>query len=188
MLDWAKSHAPDGLKSSLSIADVGTGSGILAICAARYLPRCHVTAIDVSPAALEVASRNAERHGVSAQIDWFESNLFDELPAETTFDCIVSNPPYITTSEMEELSPTVRDYEPRLALEAGPAGTEIIERLLVQGVDRLRPGGLFLTEISPMIAERVEQLVDKSPLELLSTLSDLEGRPRVIRARQRGGS
>src|SRR5690606_30559177 len=77
MLDWAKTRTPDGVNSQLSVADVGTGSGILAVCAARYLPRSRVVAIDVSPAALEVARRNAERHSVSDRIEWFESNLFD---------------------------------------------------------------------------------------------------------------
>ncbi len=184
MLDWAKAHAPSGINSPLSIADIGTGSGILAVCAARYLPRSRVTAVDVSRAALDVARRNAERHNVAAQIEWFESDLFDELPAEATFDCIVSNPPYISTPEMAQLSATVRDYEPHLALEAGPTGTEVIARLLVQAAHRLRPEGLLLIEISPMIAEQVERLVDESPLERLSTLSDLDGRPRVIQARQ----
>ena len=187
LVDWAKERSTSELKSPLAIADVGTGSGILAICAARYLPRCEVTAIDVSPAALEVARRNAERHQVAEQITWFESDLFAGLPAEATFDAIVSNPPYITSGEMETLSPTVRDYEPRLALEAGPTGTEVIERLLAQASQHLRPEGLLLLEISPMIAERAERLVDESPLERLPTLNDLDDRPRVIQARQGRG-
>lgn len=184
MLDWAKEHTSEGLKAPLSIADVGTGSGILAVCAARYLPQSKVVAIDVSPEALEVARRNAEGHRVAERIEWFESNLFDELPAETTFDCIVSNPPYVSTSEMKELSPMVRDYEPQLALEAGPTGTEVIEKLLAQAVHRLRPDGLLFMEISPMISDRVVQLIDESPLDVLPTLYDLDGRPRVARARQ----
>jgi release factor glutamine methyltransferase len=188
LLDWAKAHGPDGIKSPFAIADVGTGSGILAVCAARYLPRCHVTAIDVSPAAIEVARRNAARHRVEAQIEWCESDLFDELPDEATFDCIVSNPPYISTVEMEELSPMVREHEPRLALEAGLTGTEVIERLLSQAVHRLRPEGQIFIEISPMIAERTERLIDESPLERLPTLSDLDGRPRVVQARQGRGA
>ncbi len=150
---------PQNSHDPFLIADVGTGSGILAVCAAKYLPQARVTAIDVSPAALAVARRNAERHHVADRITFLESNLFAAVPAETRFDFIVSNPPYVSTAEMAELPPDVRDHEPHVALAAGDEGTAVIEPLITQAADRLHPGGILLIEISPMIATKVEQLI-----------------------------
>ncbi len=164
-----------------SIADVGTGSGILAVCCAKHLPLASVTAIDISATALAVATRNAERHSVAERITFVESNLFENLPNQQQFDLILSNPPYVSTEEMAELDPEVRDFEPHLALDGGVQGMEIVERLLKQSVDRLRPDGWLLIEVSPMNAKRVEQLVDEmTGLNRQATLNDLAGHARVI--------
>jgi release factor glutamine methyltransferase len=171
------------LSSSLSLADIGTGSGILAVCATKYLPTATVTAIDSSPAALAVARRNAERHEVANRISFIESDLFAAVPAGQQFDIIVSNPPYIRTAEMAVLPPDVRNFEPQIALEAGPTGTEIVARLVAQATNRLGPGGVLFLEISPMIADAVEQLVrTESSLELGPTLRDSAGHARVVQA------
>ena len=168
---------------AFEIADVGTGSGILAVCAAKYVPSARVTAIDVSPAALGVARRNAEKHGVADRISFVESNLFTAIPADAQFDVILSNPPYISTAEMAELPADVKDYEPHLALAAGEHGTDVIAPLIAQSTARLRPGGLLLIEISPMIAAAVEQLVrDQPALKLGNTIRDPAGHARVIHA------
>jgi release factor glutamine methyltransferase len=173
-----------GDQPQLEIADVGTGSGALAVCAAKYVPSSHVTAIDVSPAALEVARRNAQRHGVAERIDFVESDLFANVGSAAMFDCIVSNPPYVSTQEMAELSPDVREQEPHVALHAGARGTEVVARLIEAAKTRLRPGGVLLVEVSPMIAAEVEQLVrSESEFELQPTLRDLAGHPRVVQAR-----
>jgi release factor glutamine methyltransferase len=183
LLDHAKERT---VESALSIADVGTGSGVIAICAAKYLPTAMVTATDVSPAALCVARRNAERHGVADRITFLESDLLDAVPTDARIDLLVSNPPYVSTAEMAELPPDVRDYEPHLALEAGDKGTAVIERLIAQSAIRLRRGGKLLIEISPMIATRVEELLrDEGRFELLPTLRDAAGQARVIRASRR---
>lgn len=184
LLDHAKQRAGEAIASSpFTIADIGTGSGVLAVCAARFLPAARVTAIDVSPAALTVARRNAEKHGVAERIDFVESDVMASLPEEQRFDAIVSNPPYVTTAEMEDLPPDVRDHEPHRALEAGTAGLDVIAPLIEQAARRLRPGGALLIEISPMIAERVEQLIrDQGRFELRPTLRDLAGHKRVIQA------
>lgn len=167
----------------VAIADVGTGSGILAVCAAKYVMNSHVTAIDISTAALAVAQRNAVKHGVEEQIEFVESDLFSAVPPELRFDYIVSNPPYVSTAEMAQLAPDVRHHEPHLALHAGEQGTAVIRPLISQAAERLKPGGALLVEISPMIAESVEQLVrENSSLALDATIRDLAGHARVVQA------
>ncbi len=147
------------LQADLEIADVGTGSGVLAVCAAKHLPQARLTAVDISPAALEVARHNVDQFGLSDRIELAASDLLSALPAERQFDVIVSNPPYVSSAEFEQLSKDVKDFEPKLALVAGPHGTETIERLLAECRARLRPGGWFLCELSPMISRAVEALI-----------------------------
>lgn len=173
----------------LAIADVGTGSGVLAVTLAKHLPQVRVTAIDVSAAALAVAKRNAARHQVDDRIEWFESDLLADVPADRQFDLVVSNPPYITSSEMALLETGVRKYEPALALDGGPEGTTVIERLIAQAAQRLRPDGWLLMEISPTIIERVEQLLDATPRFIRRpTHKDLANLPRVAAAQRTEGS
>jgi release factor glutamine methyltransferase len=187
-LDIAKEWAAAGRKD-LAIADVGTGSGILAVTLARHLPQSRATAIDVSPAALAVAQRNAARHGASERIAWIEGDVLAAVPPAPAFDLIVSNPPYVKTAELADLADDVRRYEPALALDGGVEGTSVIERLLPQAADRLKPGGWLLMEIGPTIADRVQQLVDATPgLERDATLKDIAGLPRVVQARRREAS
>ena len=174
LLDHVKKRQPSD--AVVEIADVGTGSGILAVCAAKYVPNSRVTAIDISSAALAVARRNAEKHGVVEQIEFVESDLFSAVPTESRFDYIVSNPPYVSTAEMGQLAPDVRDHEPHIALHAGEQGTTVIAPLIEQAAERLKPGGALFIEISPMIAESVDQIVRDTPaLESLPTLRDLAG-------------
>lgn len=182
LLDHAKEQGR--ADEPLAVADVGTGSGIIAVCAAKNLSQAQVTAVDISPSALEVAQRNAERHQVAERIKFLQGNLFDALQEEATFDFIASNPPYITTSELAELDASVREFEPHLALDGGEKGTAVIERLIEAATTRLKPGGMLLMEISPMIAERVEMLIEQSPLALLETLKDTSGHARIIQAQR----
>lgn len=182
LLDHVKTLSPT--PSTIAIADVGTGSGILAVCAAKYVPQAQVTAIDISPAALAVAKRNAERHGVANRIEFVESNLFANVPASRRFDFIVSNPPYVATAEMARLPADVREHEPTIALEAGEQGTAVIAPLVEQAADRLLPGGVLIIEVSPMITERVEQIVREcGHFELGPTNRDLAGLARVVQAK-----
>ncbi len=104
--------------------------------------------------------RNVEKHGVSSQVTLLESDLLSAVEKQT-FDLIVSNPPYISDSEYEQLPASVKNYEPKAALVSGPTGTEIVKRLFDQSVHRLRSGGWLIVEISPMIAEAVTKLVDR---------------------------
>jgi release factor glutamine methyltransferase len=170
----------------MRIADVGTGSGILAVCAAKYVPNSRVTAIDISPAALAVARRNAERHAVADRIEFVEADLLSGEPAEPRLDCVVSNPPYVSTAEMASLAADVRDHEPDIALRAGERGTDVIAPLIVQAAVRLNSGGALFIEISPMIAADVEQLIrDTTAFEPGPTIRDLAGHPRVVQACRR---
>ncbi len=170
----------------LEIADVGTGSGCVAVCAARELPDCRFTAIDISPAALEVARGNARRHGVLERIELVESDLFAAVGPERRFDLVVSNPPYVSQQEWRHLAPDVREHEPLVALVAGPQGTEIIERLVAEAVERLGPGGRMLMEINPALHQRVIELIAAQPLlELGPTTRDLARLPRVVEALRR---
>jgi release factor glutamine methyltransferase len=183
LLDLAKLRGPG---APLSIVDVGTGSGIIAICAAKNLPTARVTAIDRSQAALAVAESNATEHQVRDRIEFVEGDLLRGLAAEPQFDVVVSNPPYITSAEMEQLSPSVRNYEPPMALEAGPKGTEVIERLIPQAAERLRAGGSLLMEISPMVEPAVRELVAADGrFDLCPTRKDLAGLARVVQAKRR---
>ncbi|HUY88340.1 MAG TPA: peptide chain release factor N(5)-glutamine methyltransferase [Pirellulales bacterium] len=183
LLDLAAGRSPAG--EAWEIADVGTGSGIIAVCAAKRLEHCRVTALDVSPAALEVARSNAAEHGVESRIEFLQSDLLSAAPAERRFDFVVSNPPYIAEHEMAGLSRDVRDFEPHGALVAGPKGTEVIERLIGQAAERLVPGGWLLVEISPQIDAAVRDLVKADGrYELLPTIKDLAGLARVVQARR----
>ncbi|MEN6458407.1 MAG: HemK/PrmC family methyltransferase [Thermoguttaceae bacterium] len=180
----AAPHSPSPAPS-LAIADVGTGSGILAICLAKHLPNCCVTATDLSPAALAVARENAQTHGVADRIEFIETDLLAGVPEGRSFDCIVSNPPYITGVEMDQLPRDVRDFEPRSALLAGPRGTEVIERLVPEAAERLGPGGHLLMEISPTIHDAVCKLLESDGrFELGPTIKDLARLPRVVQARR----
>ena len=127
------------------IADVGTGSGVIAVTLAAKLPGAHVYALDGSVEALEVAEANAHRHGVAGRVHCVESDLLVRLPESV--DLIVANLPYVTTVEWENLPPEIRGYEPRSALDGGPDGLFFLRRLLADAGFHLRPGGVILLEI-----------------------------------------
>jgi release factor glutamine methyltransferase len=185
LLDLARQRGDD---HPLEIADVGTGSGILAICAAKELPSAGVVALDISPAALELARRNATDHGVADRVEWIESDLLAALPAERRFDFVISNPPYVATAEMASLARDVVEYEPRLALEAGSSGAEVIARLIPQSALRLRGGGYLLMEISPQLEGAVVQLLAADGhFDAIKVTKDLAALPRVVEARRIDG-
>ena len=181
LLDIAKKR---GAAEPIAIADLGVGSGIIAVVATKRLPHARITAIDDSAAALDVARGNAESHGVLERIEWLQSDLFTAVPPERKFDVVASNPPYVSEAEYQRLSKTVKDFEPRSALVAGPRGTEVIERLIPQAAERLNPGGWLLIEVSPMIEPQVRALIEADErLSLEPTVKDLAGQPRVVQAR-----
>lgn len=182
-LDHIKALATS--QATVQVADVGTGSGIIAITLAKRAGQARLTAIDISPPALAVARENAERLGAAQSIEFIEGDLLLAVPAERTFDLIVSNPPYVTSDEYARLARDVRQHEPELALVAGPSGTSVIERLLPQAAVRLRSGGSLLLEISPMLQQSVEALIaGDDRWQLGRTAKDLAGHARVVAARR----
>jgi release factor glutamine methyltransferase len=166
-------------QANTRILDVGTGSGAIAVALAHALPRSRLTAIDLSLAALEVARRNAQRHGVMERVTFLQSDLLSALD-RADFDAVVSNPPYV--AEKEILEPQVFQYEPHSALFAGPTGLEVYERLIPQARNVLKPQGWLILEIgfgqSPALAKLL------SDWNAVSFLNDLRGIPRVVVAKR----
>ncbi len=169
----------------LQIADVGTGSGAIAIALAKNLAGARITAIDESDQALKIAVWNAEQHHVDSQINFVDSDLLNSVQSPEKFDLICSNPPYISEAEYAELPKDVREYEPRGALLAGPDGTEVIKRLLGESYNRLHSGGRLIIELSPMIADACAELAGEiSELNDLKFIKDLAGHRRVMSLRR----
>jgi release factor glutamine methyltransferase len=162
---------------AVRILDVGTGSGAIAVSLAHARPQSHLTAVDLSPAALEVARRNAQRHGVLDRVTFLQSNLLATVDG-ADFDVVVSNPPYI--AEGEVLEPQVSNFEPHPALYAGPTGLEVYERLIPEARKVLKPGGWLLLEIGFGQQPAVEALL--RGWRSVSVVHDLQGIPRVVQA------
>lgn len=168
-------------RESPRIADVGTGSGAIAVTLAKHLPSAEIVAIDISAAAVAVAKANAVKHGVADRIEFIESDLFANVEHGRPFDLVASNPPYIREDEFEGLPRDVRLHEPKQALVAGPTGVEVIGRLAAQAVGRLAPQGWLLVEIGP--PEAAEAAVTSiAGFGSEPTLRDLAGIPRVLQA------
>ena len=165
----------------LHIADVGTGSGCIALALAKELPEAEIHATDISSAALEVARANAARHELESRIQFRESDLLAGFD-DNFLDFVASNPPYVGGSEEDQVQLEVRKFEPRNAVFAGPTGVEVIARLVPQARAALKPGGWLVMEISGSIAEEVKHLLrDWSDVVIRP---DLQSIPRVAQARK----
>ncbi|MCC7145226.1 MAG: peptide chain release factor N(5)-glutamine methyltransferase [Phycisphaeraceae bacterium] len=163
------------------IADVGTGSGAIAIAIAKHIPTCRVVATDQSAAALEVAKRNAKAHGVADRIDFRQGNLLEPLADQVhRVRYLLSNPPYISDAEWEAVGPNVKDYEPTEALRGGVDGLKYIRPLLAGASELLGPPAQVLIEIAAAQKQEVLRLAGESPgLSNPRVLADHEGLPRV---------
>lgn len=170
----------------IAICDVGTGSGNIAVAAAKHLPRSLITAIDISAPALDVARANAQRHGVLDRIELIQSDLLAAIAPDKRFHFVVSNPPYVAESERNCVAPDVRSYEPAIALIGGKQGTEVLATLIPQAVEHLYPGGHLIVEVSPMIHQAVVALIEAdNRLALGPTVNDLARLPRVVQAQRK---
>lgn len=190
-LDRLRSATPPSRSLPLRVADVGTGSGCLAVSLARELPRAEIMASDISAAALEMARSNAERHGVSARIHFVQGDLLAfaaPLAREPAgpFDFIVSNPPYVGLDQAAKLPREVRNHEPRSALFGGPSGIEMYGRLIRESAALLRAGGTLAVELGYGLADEVHAILrDERCWTKVSIANDLAGIPRVIAAERR---
>jgi release factor glutamine methyltransferase len=169
-----------GPRSKVRIADVGTGSGCIALALAKELPDAEIHATDISPDALEVARANAARHQLDRRIHFRQADLLEGVKRD--FDFVVSNPPYVGESEEDQVQLEVRKFEPRNAVFAGPKGIEVIARLIPQARKILRPGGWLIMEISGTIAEEVRKLLEGWQEVMIKP--DLQSIPRVVQARK----
>ena len=165
-----------GGRSSVVVADVGTGSGCIAVALAVHLPEAHVYATDISPEALHVARQNIDQHGVAGRVRLIEGDLLDALPEPV--DALVSNPPYTILSEIDK---GVRRHEPRLALDGGADGLDIYRSLLAAAPAKLRPGGAVLLEIGATQGAVVVALARvRFPTAHIELYKDLAGLDRVV--------
>ena len=180
-------RSQENKKSSLEVLDIGVGSGNISITVLKELPLAQVTAIDISENALEVAKRNAKNHGVLNRIQFCLGDLFPEgdlFPGQ--FDFILSNPPYIASSEFDFLEPEITCFEPRVALISGKTGLEVYERLISESLLRLKIGGFLILEIGDGQLEQVKRLIDQSEeFGEVFTVFDYAGKPRTISARRK---
>jgi len=160
------------------VADIGTGSGCIAVTVAAERAHVHVVATDISRLALDVARKNAARAGVSPRIEFLECAYLAGTTG--TFDFILSNPPYVSEAEYEDLQPEVREYEPEIALQAGEDGLRDIRQIIDVSAERLKPGGTLFMEIGHQQADAVAELVKEFPSLTLARISnDLQRIPRV---------
>jgi release factor glutamine methyltransferase len=167
---------------ALHVADVGTGSGCLAVALAHELPHAEIVATDISAAALEIARRNAARHSVADRIQFIECDLLGAA-SESSLDLIVSNPPYVARNESATLAREVRDHEPHEALFGGPTGVEIYARLIEQAGALLRPGGIVVLELGYNSADEVRKMFHvQRHWANVSITNDLAGIRRVLAA------
>ena len=168
------------------VADVGTGSGCLAVALANELQLARVTATDISPAALAVARRNAARHGVASRIEFHDMRGLDGLSGP--YDLIVSNPPYVPETDIARLAPEVARYEPVSALCGGQDGLDPARELVPAVVARLRSGAWLVMEIGAGQGAAVTEIVTRQPeLTLVEMRADLRGLPRAAVIRRNGG-
>lgn len=178
----------------MQIADIGTGSGCLAIALAKELPGATICATDISAAALEVARCNAARHGVADRIQFYRANLLDPADDVTlhesqvtdqksrSFDLVVSNPPYIGRREADTLAREVREHEPETALYGGEEGYEFYAELVAQSAKHSQPGGILVLELGHNSLAAVQPLLDAANWSHVGVTDDLAGIPRVIAA------
>jgi release factor glutamine methyltransferase len=163
------------------VADLGTGSGAIAIALAAKRPKARVVATDVSAEALAVGRANAERHNVADRIEFRQGEWFAALDAGTLFDAILSNPPYVATPDLERAMPEVRDHEPRIALDGGPDGLKDLRGLVAGASAWLKPGGWLIVEVGAGEAGAVSDLAKGSgAYARVEVTKDFAGIDRIV--------
>jgi len=166
--------------AGLQIADIGTGSGCIAVSLAKELPAANIVATDISSAALAVAKRNAQRHAVADRIRFIECNLLDAW--RSPISLVVSNPPYVGRREAASLPVEVREHEPASALYGGQEGYELYGPLVTEAANLLTPGGILVLELGHNSLPAVQPLLDTATWANIGITNDLAGIPRVLAA------
>ena len=162
----------------LSILDLGTGSGVIALTLACEFSKAQVTAVDVSDAVLENCQENSKRLGVVDRVTVLKSDMFENV--DGAFDLIVSNPPYIPTKDIKALSPEVRLYDPERALDGGTDGLDFYRQIFSSAQDYLKQGAMLIVEFGIGQTDDISQLATKNGFENLEVHYDLGGLPRVL--------
>lgn len=184
LVEEALQLAGGSCSSGIRFADVGAGSGCIAVSLAGEIPASTGWAIDLSAAALRVARENAVRHGVARRIHFVQGDLLECFARSPAFDLILSNPPYVALAEYDSLLSVVRDHEPPGALFGGEAGLDVYRRMIPGVASRLVPGGYLLLELGAGQADPVGRLVEAEGLALQTIIDDLRGIPRCLVARK----
>lgn len=167
-------------EDAISILEIGTGSGCIVISLLTELKNARAVATDISPKALQVADRNARRHGVNGRLALIQADMFPGFDGQSPFSLVVSNPPYVPAADIEGLQPEVRDHEPRSALVAGADGLSHIRVLLDGAATFLGGGGYLIFEIGFEQRDSVERLIDPAVWKLMEIRKDLQGIPRTV--------
>jgi release factor glutamine methyltransferase len=182
LVELVLAEARNRFPPNVSICDLGTGSGAIAIALLTELPEAHATATDISEEALSIAMLNAERHGVRSRM-MFRRAAFGEA-LEGPFDIVVSNPPYIRSDVIATLAREVRDHDPRAALDGGPDGLAAYRAILAHAPELLHDGGILALEIGYDQSESVAALCREAGFGQVAAYPDLAGRERVVMARK----
>ena len=184
-LELARAHFPPG--GDCRIADVGTGSGCIAVALASELPHATIYALEQSPEALETARQNARWLGVKNQITFLQSDLLeiDSVEALPQLEMVACNPPYVAERDQSKVQAEVRNFEPHAAVFAGESGQEAYRKLIPQATRALRLGGYLVLELGYDAEERVRNLLPSSEWDEVRSWPDLAGIVRVVTARRR---
>lgn len=168
-------------KDGVSVLDIGTGSGAIAVSIAKYSASANIWATDISKAAIETAASNANNHGVSERITFLSGDLFSPIDKNQKFDIIASNPPYIPTSDIEALQPEITQYEPVRALDGGPDGLAYYRKITAQAPAYLSEKGHLLIEVGAGQADNVAEIVRTTgTFSGITKIQDHSGVERVI--------
>lgn len=182
LIEGVREHFSD-FGAPLLAADLGTGSGCIAVTLALLYPRLHFYAVDLSRSALKIARGNAQRHGTENRIEFLAGDLTRPLNTRVSkggLDFIISNPPYIPTGEIDSLQPEVSWFEPRMALDGGPAGLDFFQRLFKEAGFFIRPGGNLFLEIGKGQDGAVLKMSKETGWETRRVINDLQGIPRIV--------
>ena len=169
------------------ILDLGTGSGALAVTMAKEVPECKVSAIDIDPNTLSIAKENAVRHGVADRIEFFFEDLI-KTAWSGCFSIILSNPPYIKSTDIKKIMPEVLNYEPEKALDGGITGLAFYRAIIPMAIDRLEENGFLILEIGHDQADEVTALLNNfSCYQNIKVIQDYSGYDRVVKAQKTNG-